>query len=94
MPSILKLNLFNKVLNNEDLIFKVTNPLLILKKENDISWLPIKVAYVKKFFATIDDNIQQLIKFYQKRKRFHQIFLINMIKKIYLVISKNHLKKR
>ena len=68
-----------------------------MKKENDISWLPIKVAYVKKeFFATIDDNhgfkgyslIERkhpaIIKFYQKRKHFHQIFLKNMIKKIYL----------
>lgn len=60
MPSILKLNLFNKVLNNEDLIFKrwpIKTPFDFEKRENDISWLPIKVAYVKKeFFATIDDN--------------------------------------
>lgn len=60
MPSILKTNLFNNVLSNNDLIFKrwpIKTPFDFEKRECDISWLPIKVAYVKKeFFATIDDN--------------------------------------
>ena len=60
MPSILKTNLFKKILKNKDLIFKrwpINTPFDFEKRPDDISWLPLKVACVKEeFFATIDDN--------------------------------------
>ena len=60
MPSILKTDLFKNILKNKDLIFKrwpINTPFDFEKRLDDISWLPLKVAFAKEeFFATIDDN--------------------------------------